>query len=339
MNTSLWVEKYRPTTIKDVLGHDTITRLLKEYALKKRIPNLILHGDPGCGKTSTILALARDIYGPEYRKYVHEFNASDERGISVVRNKIHGISKQTPPTGVGFKMVVLDEADFLTNDAQAALRKIMEDYSDKTVFCLMCNYIHKITRPIQSRCMVFYFRPVPKSSVINSLQKISKLECIHIPDHVIESIASICGGDLRKGIMMLQQHSYKLNKGDDCNQVCTTKSEVMFPTLDVGGCIILDGLYEFLFVTRGNQSHDTINSSLDILYNQVYSSHSILRWFCHRIMRDNNVSDTAKQFILPIVSRTSNRILIGCNPNIQLTNMCYSIKDMMCKHTPNGKCL
>jgi DNA polymerase III delta prime subunit len=299
--------------MNDVLGHDMITKYLTRCVENKKIPNLILHGEPGCGKTSTIHALAHDLYGDEYTKYVHEFNASDERGIAVVRNKIHAISKQTPPK-IGFKLVVLDEADFLTNEAQAALRKIMEEYSDKTVFCLMCNYVHKIIRPIQSRCMAFYFQTVPRAVVAKRLRWICDAERLRVPGSVIESISLLCKGDLRTGISMLQVHSFKDHGDAGCDAA---------PTIDHRAIQLLEQLYTCMSCKDAKSG--TLESCIVVLTDEGYSHRSIIMWLLEMIMKDTAINETTRQTIIPIISNNYHNVVIGCNGHIQTLTMCKSI--------------
>ncbi len=170
-----WIEKFRPKKLKDVISQEEIILSLKKVILTKNIPHLLFFGPSGCGKTSTILALARELFSDKYwEDRVIELNASDERGIKVVRDKIKTYAKNSinksddiPP----WKIIILDEADTMTSDSQFALRKIMEDYSKVTRFCIICNYHNKIIDPIISRCSLFRFRPIPRKLIKKKINK------------------------------------------------------------------------------------------------------------------------------------------------------------------------
>jgi replication factor C subunit 3/5 len=174
-----WVEKYRPASLADVAAHrdiiDTIDRLTGE----NRLPHLLLYGPPGTGKTSTILAVARKLYGSYYQNMILELNASDDRGIDVVRQQVQDFaSTQSISFGpkVNVKLVILDEADAMTKEAQFSLRRIIEKYTKNTRFCLICNYVSKIIPALQSRCTRFRFPPLAAAHVTDRLRYIIQQE-------------------------------------------------------------------------------------------------------------------------------------------------------------------
>ncbi len=200
----IWVEKYRPRTLDEVVGQDEVIQRLKGYVERKNIPHLLFSGPPGTGKTATSIALARDLFGENWRDNFIEMNASDERGIDVVRHKIKEFARTAPIGGAPFKIIFLDEADALTADAQAALRRTMEMYSKSCRFILSCNYVSRIIEPIQSRCAVFRFRPVPKEAMKKRILEICEKEGVKITDDGLEALLYISGGDFRKAINALQ---------------------------------------------------------------------------------------------------------------------------------------
>ena len=166
-----WIEKYRPSRVEDVSHQVEVVQALKSSVESGQVPHLLMYGPPGTGKTSTVLALAKDLFGPDfYRQRVLELNASDERGIQVVREKVkkfaqrkiarHPEGRQVP----ALQFVILDEADSMTTDAQAALRRIIEAYCETTRFCIICNQISKIIDPLASRCVKFRFSPIAEQA-------------------------------------------------------------------------------------------------------------------------------------------------------------------------------
>jgi len=213
----IWVEKYRPKTLDEVVDQEEVVTRLKGYVERKNIPHLLFAGPPGTGKTASAIALARDLFGDVWRDNFIEMNASDERGIDVVRHKIKEFAR-TAPINAPFKIIFLDEADALTADAQAALRRTMEMYSKICRFILSCNYISRIIEPIQSRCAVFKFKPVPPEAMKKRLLEICKNEGVKITDEGLEALIYISGGDFRRAINALQGAA-ALNKVIDADTV------------------------------------------------------------------------------------------------------------------------
>ncbi len=213
----IWVEKYRPKTLDEVVDQEEVVTRLKGYVERKNIPHLLFAGPPGTGKTASAIALARDLFGDVWRDNFIEMNASDERGIDVVRHKIKEFAR-TAPINAPFKIIFLDEADALTADAQAALRRTMEMYSKICRFILSCNYISRIIEPIQSRCAVFKFKPVPPEAMKKRLLEICKNEGVKIMDEGLEALIYISGGDFRRAINALQGAA-ALNKVIDADTV------------------------------------------------------------------------------------------------------------------------
>jgi replication factor C subunit 3/5 len=205
-----WVEKYRPNDLNSIISHKDILNTLKNLISNNKLPHLIFYGPPGTGKTTTILACAKKIYGENYKSIILELNGSDERGISVVREHIKEFSNtqimlsQIMNIECKYKLVILDEADSMTIDAQFALRRVIENCSNNTRFCIICNYLTKIIPGIQSRCAVLKFSPIQFDDHYKYINNIIDLEKINISDDCINNIIKISEGDMRKSINILQ---------------------------------------------------------------------------------------------------------------------------------------
>ncbi len=200
---SLWTEKYRPKEFEDVVGQEHIVASIKNFVEAKQVPHLLFAGPAGCGKSTLALIIAKKLFGEFWRQNFIELNGSDERGIQVVRGKIKDFAR-TRSINSQFKIIFLDEADALTTEAQQALRRTMETYSEGCRFILSCNYSSKIIEPIQSRCAVFRFKSVSADSVKARLKFISEKENLQVSEEALESLAKIASGDIRRAINLLQ---------------------------------------------------------------------------------------------------------------------------------------
>ncbi|MQL80756.1 hypothetical protein Taro_013205 [Colocasia esculenta] len=218
-----WVEKYRPQSLADVAAHrdiiDTIDRLTNE----NRLPHLLLYGPPGTGKTSTILAVARKLYGAQYHNMILELNASDDRGIDVVRQQIQDFaSTRSFDAKCLVKLVLLDEADAMTKDAQFALRRVIEKYTRSTRFTLICNHVNKIIPALQSRCTRFRFAPLDATHVTERLQYIIQAEGIDVSESGLAAVVRLSSGDMRKALNILQStHMASQHVTEEAVYLCT----------------------------------------------------------------------------------------------------------------------
>jgi len=201
---NLWAEKYRPTKLSEVINQKHVVERIKAFVKEKNIPHMLFAGPPGSGKTTVALAIAYELYGKNWRQNVLETNASDARGIDVIRGQIKDFARTKPIGDVPFKIIILDEADNLTTDAQQALRRTMEIFTSVSRFILIGNYSSKIIEPIQSRCAVFRFKALSEADVKKYIQRIVEGEKLKIDEKAINAIVYLAEGDLRKVANLLQ---------------------------------------------------------------------------------------------------------------------------------------
>ncbi|MCL7051411.1 hypothetical protein MKW94_004222 [Papaver nudicaule] len=220
-----WVEKYRPQSLADVAAHRDIVDTIDRLTSENKLPHLLLYGPPGTGKTSTILAVARKIYGPQYHNMILELNASDDRGIDVVRQQIQDFaSTQSFSFGVkaSVKLVLLDEADAMTKDAQFALRRVIEKYTKNTRFALICNHVNKIIPALQSRCTRFRFAPLDASHVTERLKHVIHSESLDVDENGLKALVRLSNGDMRKALNILQStHMASPHITEEAVYLCT----------------------------------------------------------------------------------------------------------------------
>lgn len=310
-----WVEKYRPTTLAHVSSQLNVIGALKNVSKEKNIPHLIFFGPSGCGKTSTILALAKDIFKHEYENRTIELNASDERGISAIRDKIKKYAKFSVNSKnksiPKWKLIILDEADSMTSESQCALRRIMEEYSHITRFCIICNYHNKIIDPIVSRCSLFRFKPIEKELILAKLEEISSLENLHINKKDLKKIIEISRGDLRKAINFLQKYK-SINKN---------------LTLDeIAGFIKIDELKEWLDFCISESDDDTmIINKTNEFFNNGYSMVNQMINIKELVLQNRKIPDNIKGEIIIKLMEIDQNLIKGCDEYIQFLNLGYYI--------------
>lgn len=201
---TIWTEKYRPQTFEEVAGQQEIVKRVKALVENNNLPHLLFAGPPGVGKTTLSLVIARKLFGDNWRSNFLELNASDERGIDVIRNKVKDFARTKSIANIPFKIIYLDECDALTKEAQQALRRTMENYTQTTRFILSCNYSSKIIEPIQSRCALFRFRNLTKEDMVALVDRICQEENIQLDDQAKEALFTVSEGDVRKLENVLQ---------------------------------------------------------------------------------------------------------------------------------------
>jgi replication factor C subunit 2/4 len=310
-----WVEKYRPENLDEISAQTNVVQSLKSAVKTKNIPHLIFFGPSGCGKTSTILALAREMFGSEYSDRIIELNASDERGINVIREKIKTYAKQAvnylkdvPP----WKIIILDEADTMTSDSQFALRRIMEQYSKITRFCIICNYHNKIIDPIISRCSLFRFKPVESNEIIKKLKFICEKEKFNCSDNLLEKIVCICRGDLRKGVNLLQKCYNSF--GDKINEELLDEISGVIPKVK----------FNKLMEAIEKKEVQQVDNLIEQIFLEGYSMvNQIL--VLHNYILQMNIPGDKKSDILCKLSDVDQNLIKGCDEYIQFMKLAYHI--------------
>jgi replication factor C small subunit len=204
LSYEMWAEKYRPKSLKEIINQKEIVERLNSFVKTKNVPHCIFAGPPGTGKTTAALCLSHDLYGEGYREHLMELNASDERGIKIVRETVKTFARTRSIGEIPFKILILDEADNMTSDAQQALRRTMERFTETCRFIMIANYSGKIIEPLQSRCAPFRFSYMSQEDQNRYLQRIIKEEKIDISDIGYEALFEVSGGDLRKATNTLQ---------------------------------------------------------------------------------------------------------------------------------------
>lgn len=321
-----WVEKYRPRTVEEVAYQEEVVAVLKKTLQGADLPNLLFYGPPGTGKTSTILAAARQLFGDMFRQRVLELNASDERGIQVVREKIKKFAQTTVsatrPDGrpcPSYKIVILDEADSMTRAAQAALRRTMETQSRSTRFCLICNYVTRIIEPLTSRCSKFRFRPLSHDIIVERLTHISEMEGVQCEEGVLEALIETSEGDLRRAITSLQSTG-RLRSGE-----AVRKGDVMEITGKVPEDLI-DGLVEIC----SKNSYEEIQKNLSCLLTEGYSASQVMSQLHDKIVFHIALKDLQKATICQKLAVCEHHLMDGGDEFLQLMDLCCVVMQQLC---------
>ncbi|XP_001633013.2 replication factor C subunit 4 [Nematostella vectensis] len=325
--SSPWVEKYRPKCVDDVAQQEEVVMVLKKSLEGADLPNLLFYGPPGTGKTSTILAVARELYGHEMLKQrVLELNASDERGIQVIRDKVKTFSqlsasasrpdgKPCPP----FKLVILDEADSMTPSAQAALRRTMEKQTKTTRFCLICNYVSRIIEPLTSRCSKFRFKPLSSEILERRLKEICVKEEVNCEDKAIDEVIKISEGDMRKAITFLQS-AHRL-KGDS--------GIVAEDIIEIAGAIP-DNLIKSLFDASRSDSYQKLEGVVKEIIAEGHAASQLIGQVHDQIVQMEDLNDHQKSAIMEKIAIVDKCLIDGADEYLQVLSMCSVMMQQFC---------
>lgn len=302
---TLWTEKYRPTKLSEVINQKHVVERIKVFVKDKNIPHMLFAGPAGTGKTTVALALAYELYGKSWRQNVLETNASDARGIDVIRGEIKDFARTKAIGEVPFKIIILDEADNLTADAQQALRRTMETFSSVTRFILIGNYSSKIIEPIQSRCAVFRFKPLAEADVRKFIERIVEGEKLKITEDGIKAIIYLAEGDLRKVANLLQAAATVKEK---------ITEEVIY---EVASKASPTDVKEMLDLALKGKFEDARKKLQDMLLRQGLSGEDIIREI-HRQIYSLELSEDAKVQLIEKCGEYEFRLNMGSNDLIQL---------------------
>jgi nuclear protein localization family protein 4 len=381
----------RPKTLSEVTAQDNTIQILSRTLQSTNLPHMLFYGPPGTGKTSTILALAKQLYGPDLIKSrVLELNASDERGISIVRQKVKDFARQQlssaptynvmtedkdSPDGAKmvryrdkyscppFKIIVLDEADSMTQDAQSALRRTMETYSKMTRFCLVCNYVTRIIDPLASRCSKFRFKSLDQGNAVKRVDDIARLEGVSLDAGVSEELVRVADGDLRKAITFLQsaarlvgatqsqrdKSKKRKRAADDIGANDEDDMELDTPaSAPAASSVSLQAIAEIAGVIP-NQTLATLSDSLfpkssskAIRFNEIakvvdnmvaegWSASQTVSQLYEKVMFDERVEDVKKVQLVGVFSETDKRLVDGGDEHLAVLDLGVRVAGILCQ--------
>ncbi|KAF9599833.1 hypothetical protein IFM89_001779 [Coptis chinensis] len=326
-STQPWVEKYRPKQVKDVAHQDEVIRVLTNTLETTNCPHMLFYGPPGTGKTTTALAIAHQLFGPElYKSRVLELNASDDRGINVVRTKI----KDFAAVAVGtrgrqggypcppYKIIILDEADSMTEDAQNALRRTMETYSKVTRFFYICNYISRIIEPLASRCAKFRFKPLSEDIMTSRILHICKEEGLNLDPEALSTLSSISQGDLRRAITYLQGAARLFGSTVSAKEL-----------ISVSG-VIPQEVVQTLFSACKSGEFESANKEVTNVIAEGYPVSQMFSQLFEVVVESNDILDEQKARICRKLGEADKCLIDGADEYLQLMDVASTTMKALC---------
>lgn len=306
-NGGIWIEKYRPQTFAEVKGQDEIVNRVQAFVQKGNMPHLMFAGPAGTGKTTLSLVIARTLYKDAWQGNFLELNASDERGIDVVRVKVKDFARTRAIGDVPFKIIYLDECDALTKEAQQALRRTMENYTHTCRFILSCNYSSKIIDPIQSRCAIFRFKPLPEAALQSLVSHIAKTEGLTVDADATKALLEISRGDVRRLENVMQAAASLSNN---------ITEDLIFSTASVAKPKELVGMLRDALVGKFLPAREAL---LKIMLNYGLSGLDIVKQIQAEVWKlDASISDQKKLKLVIACGEAEFRMVEGSDEFVQL---------------------
>ncbi len=300
----IWIEKYRPEKVSDVAGQKETVKMLEGFIKSGEMPHLIFAGPPGVGKTTMALCLAREMLGENWRDHLLELNASNDRGIDVIKNDVKEFARNGSITDGKFKIVFFDESDQLTPEAQAALRRTMEIYYKNVRFIFSCNYSSGIIPPIQSRCVIVRFRKISLEDMVEALKKIADAEKLPVDGEILEAIFENSDGDMRKAVNILQSISF-------------IEKPTVKDVFDVAGSIDEKEVVPLLSNMRHGNFVEASRISTGLIVDKGFSAIDIIKAL-HKLISREQTSPIIKRESFMALAEVELRLAQGGSDNIQL---------------------
>jgi replication factor C small subunit len=314
--SEIWTEKYRPSKFSDIKGQANVVDKVKGFVDKKNMPHLLFSGPAGVGKTTLAMVVARKLFEENWRNNFMELNASDERGIDVIRNKVKNFARTRAIGDVPFKIIYLDESDALTRDAQQALRRIMENYTKTCRFILACNYSSMIIDPIQSRCALFRFKPLKKEQMFEIIDTIAKQEDLKITKEGKEALFKISEGDCRRLENIMQACSALSDKIDE---------KLVY---SIGSMARPEEIKTIVRLAKDKKFIKARDKLIDTMLQYGLSGIDVIKQIQKEIINMEGLEDKEKLEIVRYCGEVEFRLIEGSDPIIQLEALLAKIASL-----------